>query len=215
MPDYEAVIFDLDGTLLDSMGIWAQIDLKFLQRRGLPAPDDDYIQAVTPLGFQEAAEYTINRFHLEESPEELLREWKLMGREAYAHTVRLKPCTEEYLLRLKQSGVKLGVATALSADLYRPALARNGVLHQFDAFASLDEVKRGKGFPDVYRLAAERLGVAPSQCMVFEDILIGILAAKSAGFQTCGVYDPYSESEWEHICAAADLTIRSFESLVT
>lgn len=212
MPDYKAAIFDLDGTLLDSMGIWAQIDADFLQKRGLSIPDD-YIRAVTPLGFQEAAEYTIRRFDLKESPEELLREWKSMCRDAYAHTVRLKPHAEGYLIRLKQAGIKLGIATALSEDLYRPALERNGILHLFDSFVSLADVKRGKEFPDIYLLAAERLGVPPFLCMVFEDILSGILAAASGGFQTCGVYDPCSKSEWERICEAADLTINSFESL--
>lgn len=206
MPDFQAAIFDLDGTLLDSMGVWERIDVDFLRKRGLTATKD-YIQAVTPMGFQEAAEYTIRRFGLTDTATQIIAEWHVMCRDAYRYTVGLKPGAESYLLRLKQAGVKLGVATALSPELYRPALEHNGVLRLFHAFASVNEVQRGKGFPDIYLLAAQRLGVAPAQCMVFEDILSGIMGAKAGGFLTCGVYDPYSAYEWESIRVAADCTL--------
>ncbi|HWQ74167.1 MAG TPA: HAD family phosphatase, partial [Syntrophomonas sp.] len=209
MLDFKGAIFDLDGTLLDSMGIWEQIDIDFLKKRDLEA-SEDYIQAVTPMGFREAAEYTVRRFGLKEAPGDIINEWNLMCRDAYEHSVRLKPGAEEYLFHLKQAGVRLGVATALSPELYRPALKSNGIEHLFYAFASLQEVLRGKGFPDIYLLAAQRLGIGPSHCMVFEDIFSGIAGAKAGGFLTCGVYDPYSEYEWEKICKTADLVIRSY-----
>ena len=209
MPDYKAAIFDLDGTLLDSMHIWEQIDIDFLKKRGLSA-SRDYIQAVTPMGFPEAAEYTIRRFCLKDSPEDIINEWNRMCRDAYQSSIRLKPDAKEYLFHLKQAGGKLGVATALTPDLYRPALENNGILLLFDAFADRTEVQRGKGFPDIYLLAAQRMGAEPPQCMVFEDIFSGIAGAKAGGFLTCGVYDPYSAYEWEKICRTADLAIRSY-----
>lgn len=209
MLDLKGAIFDLDGTLLDSMGIWEQIDIDFLKKRGIEA-SEDYIQAVTPMGFQEAAEYTVHRFGLKEPPGDIINEWNLMCRDAYEHSIWLKPGAKEYLFYLKQAGVRLGVATALSPDLYIPALENNGIEHLFDAFASLQEVLRGKGFPDIYLMAAQRLGIEPSQCMVFEDIFSGIAGAKAGGFLTCGVYDHYSEYEWEKICKTADLAIRSY-----
>lgn len=213
MPDFKAAVFDLDGTLLDSMGLWAQIDAEFLAKRGIEATED-YIQAVTPLGFGEAAEYTIARYGLEESSADMIAEWNQMSRDAYRYRVEMKPDARKYLFSLKESGVKLGVATALAPDLFKPALENNGVLQLFDAFASLGEVKRGKGFPDIYLLASHRLGVAPAQCMVFEDISAGIAGAKAGGFRTCGVYDPYSAYEWAEIKGMADMCIERYRELL-
>lgn len=213
MSEFEAAIFDLDGTLLESMGVWTEIDAAFLQKRGFEATED-YIRAVTPMGFRPAAEYTISRFGLEESPDEIMAEWDLMCRDAYAHTIGLKPDAEVYLRRLKQGGVKLGVATALTPELFRPALERNGVLSLFDAFTSLGEVRRGKGFPDIYLLTAQKLGVAPGACMVFEDISLGIAGAQAGGFLTCGVYDDSSAHEWDKIRETAHRTIRHYRELL-
>lgn len=203
-------IFDLDGTLLDSMDVWVRIDIDFLKKRGIFAPED-YIQALTPLGFYEAAKYTVSRFNLNETPEEVLREWGGMCRRAYERDIRLKPGAKEYLIHLKDAGVKLGVATALGRDLFEPVLKNNGIFGLFGAFASLDEVRRGKGFPDIYLLAAKRLEIAPAACAVFEDILIGILGAKAGGFMTCGVWDKSSAHEWDKIKEAADWTVKGFE----
>lgn len=213
MLDFSAAIFDLDGTLLDSMGLWAQIDADFLEKRGIEITGD-YIQAITPLGFGEAADYTIARYGLNESSEDIIAEWNQMCRDAYRYRVDLKPDAKECLLYLKGAGIKLGVATALTPDLFKPALENNGVLHLFDAFASLEEVQRGKGFPDIYLLASQRLGVAPGQCMVFEDILAGIAGAKAGGFRTCGVYDLYSAYEWSEIRSVADMCIERYEELL-
>ncbi len=212
MPDFKAAIFDLDGTLLDSMGIWEQIDNEFLKKRGFEATPD-YIQAITPLGFRDAAAYTIERFGLAETPEALVEEWGMMCRRAYEREITLKPHAEAYLLALKQDGVKLAVATALDPEQYIPALENNGVIHLFDAFASLKEVSRGKGFPDIYWLAANRLEMEPCDCMVFEDILAGIAGAKSGGFKTCGVYDNSSAHEWDKIYKAADKTIIQYSAV--
>ena len=211
MREIQAAIFDLDGTLLDSMGVWAQIDVDFLGNHGIPVTDD-YVKAVTSMGFREAAEYTIGRYGFSQSTEEIMDEWNQMCRNAYEHAIVLKPHAKETLSRLRQSGVKLGVATALRPDLYVPALQRNGVYAWFDAFVSLQEVQRGKGFPDIYLLAAQRLGMEPCRCMVFEDILAGILGAKAGGFHTCGVYDESSAHDWAKIRAAADRTLVAYDA---
>lgn len=209
----KGAIFDLDGTLLDSMGVWEQIDIRFLQKRHLRATTD-YVQAVTPMGFHEAAAYTIARFGLEESADAVIAEWTEMVRSAYAQEIALKPHAKEYLRRLKQQGVKLGIATALTPDLYEAALGRNGVLSFFSAFSHLAEVRHGKGRPDVYLLAAERLSVEPRDCVVFEDIADGIRGAKAGGFRTCGVYDRYSEYEADRLRSLADRYITDFYELL-
>jgi HAD superfamily hydrolase (TIGR01509 family) len=207
---FRGAIFDLDGTLLDSMGLWVQVDIDFLKKRGHFA-SKEYLQAIKPMGFYEAAKYTVSRFNLKETAEEVQRELGGMCRSAYEHDIRLKPGAKEYLIHLKDAGVSLGVATALGRDLFEPVLKNNGIFDLFGALASLDEVRRGKGFPDIYLLAAERLKIAPAACVVFEDILLGILGAKAGGFMTCGVYDKSSAHEWDKIKEAADWTVKGFD----
>ena len=212
MKNFKGAIFDLDGTLLDSMGIWAKIDGRFLSKRGIAIPED-YVEKVTPMSYSDAATYTISRFSLPETTEEVIADWIGLSKEAYRSEIRLKPHAETYLHQLKSRGVKLAVATAQTKELYRPALQNNGVLELFDAFADLSEVARGKGFPDVYLLAAQRIGLKPNDCVVFEDISLGILGAKAGGFRTCGVYDFYSEYEKETIVREADGYIHSYREL--
>ncbi len=209
----KGAIFDLDGTLLDSMGIWAQIDERFLSKRGIALPDD-YVEKVTPMNYQDAAAYTITRFSLSETADEVIRDWVAMSVHAYCYEIKLKPSVREYLSQLKLRGVKLAVATAQTPELYEPALKSNGIYDLFDAFADLSEVARGKGFPDIYLLAAQRLGLAAQDCVVFEDISAGVRGAKAGGFLTCGVYDPYSDYEKDTIMQEADRYIDTFDELL-
>ncbi len=213
MKELKGAIFDLDGTLLESMGIWAQIDQRFLAKRGISLPDD-YVEKVTPMNYRDAAAYTIARFSLPETAGEVIRDWVKMSQQAYRFEIALKPRAGEFLRNLKNRGVRLAVATAQAPELYEPALKNNGVFDLFDAFAHLGEVERGKGFPDIYFLAAQRLGLSARDCVVFEDISAGIRGAKAGGFQTCGVYDPYSDYEKETILREADQYIDSFAQLL-
>lgn len=208
----KGAIFDLDGTLLDSMGVWRKIDEDFLGKRGFAVPQD-YLQQVSTMGFQAAAEYTIDRFSLDEKPEDIIREWREMAVDAYAHYVPLKPHVKAYLNKLKEQGIAIALATAASPDLYLPALQNNGVLELFDAFVSVQDVKRGKEFPDVYLKAAEKIGVNPKDCVVFEDVLKGIRSAKMGGFQTVAVYDAASWYEQEELKQEADLYITDFSQM--
>lgn len=213
MHNFKGAIFDLDGTLLDSMWIWEQIDIEFLGRRGLPVPDD-YLKKITPMHFYQAAEYTIGRFGLSETPDDLIAEWSDMALDAYRHRIGLKPYAKEYLLFLKDKGVKLSVATASSEEIYTPALKRNGIYDLFDAFTSSSEAARGKGFPDVYELAAEKVGLTAKDCAVFEDIYAGVKGAKMGGFYTVGVEDKYAAHEQEKIIQDADLYIKDYSALL-
>lgn len=207
---FQGAIFDLDGTLLDSMGVWEDIDRAFLGRRGIPVPPD-YMDKVAALSFPAAAVYTIERFALPETPEALMEEWSGMARDAYAHSVPLKAGAGAYLEFLKRSGVKLAVATASSEELFIPALKRSGVYHLFDAFTTLKEVARGKGFPDIYLRAAEKLGLEPGVCAVFEDLAAGIAGAKAGGFWAVGVYDEHAAADRDRIIGMADAYLASLE----
>ena len=175
MKPIKAAIFDMDGTILDSMGIWAKIDIDFLNARGLEVPDD-YMEKVGPMSYQEMAEYTIQRFHLDEKPESLIQEWDDRAVAAYSGEVRLKDGAMEYLLSLKEKGVKLALATASGPPLFGPALKNNGVYHLFDAISHVG-MRQRQGFP-IFTFCRQKGWGSSEDCAVFEDILDGIQGLK-------------------------------------
>lgn len=209
----QAAIFDLDGTLLDSLHVWEEIDEEFLQKRGLTVPDG-YCECIASMGFLDAAAYAKERFHFPETPEEIVAEWNRMAIYRYGNIIQMKPGARDYLEKLRGQGIVLAIATALPKELYWPALYHHGIEGWFGAIASTEETSRGKGFPDVYLLAAKKLDVLPESCVVFEDILPGIQGARTAGMHTVGVYDACSGSTQGELKKLADVYIRSFEELL-
>lgn len=202
----KGAIFDLDGTLFDSLWIWEEIDKMFLKRRGFSVPPD-YAAAIGALNFRETAEYTIKRFGLYETPEALMDEWTDMAREFYEHDVALKPFAAEFLRKLKGEGIKLAVATSSSRELYMPALVRCGIYELFDVIADTSE-HRSKEFPDIYLHAAKQMGLAPDSCAVIEDLPAALACAFDAGFKTIAIPDKHTDS-----AAKAHLFVPSFQKL--
>ncbi|MEE1296154.1 MAG: HAD family phosphatase [Bifidobacterium sp.] len=206
----KAAIFDLDGTLLDSMGVWDWVDAEFLGRRGIAVPDD-YMAKVSAMQFRDIATYTIARFGLEgDTPEGLMAEWTDLAGERYATMVEPKAGALDYLHELKASGAGLAVATSMMPALRGPALAHAGMAGLFDAVVGVENVAHGKQEPDIYLEAARRLGVTPGECTVFEDLLAGIDAAKRAGMHAWGVQDDSSAHDWDAICERADGVLLDF-----
>ena len=200
----KGAIFDLDGTLLDSMGVWDQVDIDFLAKRGIEVPAD-YMGKVAAMQFRQIAEYTIARFDLPDTPEALMQEWDDMARVAYSTVVEAKPHAVEYLSYLKRSGAKLAVATSLPPALREPAMKHVGIFDYFDQIVSVDDANDvGKDRPDVFLLAAGRLGVVPEQCTVFEDLLVAMRSAKSVGMRVWAMHDDSSDADWPAICGLAD-----------
>lgn len=186
---FEAAIFDLDGTLLESMYVWKRVDEVFFEKRGMTAPED-YGRALAGKSYRESAEYTIERFGLPESWQEIVKEWTDQAVFEYAENVPLKEGAREYLHLLKSCGVKLAVATALPEYLYKPCLENLGVIDLFDALCSTDDTGgRGKAMGEVYLLAAEKIGMPPERCAVFEDVPEGIAGALRAGMRAYAVLD--------------------------
>lgn len=208
----KAAIFDLDGTLVDSMGVWSKIDHEFLMLRGLEVPSD-LLDNIVHLNFLDTAKYFKNRFNLKESLEEIMSEWTSMAYNEYSNNIKLKAGAREYLSLLKTKGIKLAIATSNHPDLLKISLKSNEIHDYFESFTTTLEVKRGKNFPDVYLLAAEKLGVKPEECIVFEDIFQAVRGAKAAGMKVVGVFDLHSEHQKEDIISLADHFIYKYEEL--
>lgn len=201
--DFKGAIFDLDGTLLDSLDVWDMVDDEFLSKRGLAVPYD-YTDAICAKSFREAAKYTRELFCLGESEEEIMAEWNSSAKDHYANSVKLLPNACEYLAHLKSRGVKLGVATSLSHEMFEPCLVANGIFDVFDALCSVDDIGCGKESPDVFFYAMEKLGLSPRECVIFEDTLPSIKSAKLTGATVIGVREKHSEKSEEEIRAVAD-----------
>ncbi len=212
MTNFKGAIFDLDGTVLSSMGLWRKVDELFFTSRSMPVPDG-YIQAISPLGTQKAAIYTKETYGIEESIEEIINEWQTTAKKEYSENVKLKPHAKEYIHLLKKSGVKIAVATASDPEMFEECLKKNDIFDCFDFFITVNEVGKGKGEPDIYIKACERMGILPEECMVFEDILTAIMSAKKGGFYCVGMYDESSEKDTEEIKKIADKFIFDFEEM--
>ena len=212
LKNIQAAIFDMDGTLIDSMWVWDSIDNIYLEKRGFSVPPD-LRSDIIHLSFQETALYFKNKFNLIDSIEEIQDEWNNLAYFQYANNVKLKPYAKEYLLQLKNKGIKLSIATSNCTMLLETVLKKHDIYDLFDSITTTDEVARGKDFPDIYLLSAKKLHVEPEQCIVFEDILPAVLGAKSAGMKVIGVHDSYSEYQMDAIIDKADVFIRGYDEL--
>lgn len=213
LKEKKAVLFDLDGTLVDSMWVWTEIDVEYLGARGLEVPGDLQNQ-VEGMGFTEVAVYFKKRFGILDSIEEIKQTWKEMAMEQYSHKISLKPGVARFLPYLKERGIQTAVASSNDRELIEACLQGHGIRQYFDTVITACEVKKGKPAPDVYLEAAARLRVSPKDCLVFEDIVAGILAGKNAGMQVCAVEDAYSVSQEKEKKAYADYYIASYEQVI-
>ena len=210
--DFSAVIFDFDGTLGDSMWVWEDIDERFCIKYGLTLPDT-YYDDLTSLSFEQTARFFQEELGVALSVEEIADEFNLLAHESYKGRVACKPGAKRYLELLRERGVAIGIATSLSWYLLEAALESNGILEYFDDMAFCDEA-RGKGEPDVYLLAAKRLGTSPADCLVFEDTVTGVMSAQRAGMTAGAVIDPHNQQDTGKIKEVADFHIESFEDLL-
>ena len=181
-----AAVFDLDGTLFDSVDLWHRIDDEFLGKRGLVATEE-YRHGISALATREGAVYTARYYRLPDTPEELMEEWAAMARAEYAHSIKLLPFAAEYLRECKSSGLKLIVVTSLAAELALPCLKNNGVFELFDEIVTADDCGLSKSSPEIFIHAAKRVGVEPQECVAFDDVLPALGSAKKAGMTTVAV----------------------------
>ncbi|MGN0305284.1 MAG: HAD family hydrolase [Lachnospiraceae bacterium] len=209
----EAVIFDLDGSLVDSMWIWRQIDIEYLGKYGIELPED-LQENIEGMSFSETAVYFKKTFPIPESIEEIKAEWNRMAWDKYTHEVPLKNGVKRVLDYCRKRGILLGIATSNSRFLAENVVRSLKVEDYFSCIVTSCEVNKGKPEPDVYLAAAEALNICPEKCLVFEDIVMGIKAGKSAGMKVCAVGDEYSAYQLKEKKALADYYLEDFSHLV-
>ncbi|MDU4891669.1 MAG: HAD family phosphatase [Clostridium sp.] len=199
----EAAIFDMDGTIVDSMWIWDEIDREYLAKHGIDVPPT-LSTDIAHLNFHDVALYFKNTFNLPYEQSEIEGHWNDMAFEAYAKKIKLKDGVREFFEMLKSKNIKIALATSNNMLLLEACLKANGIYEYFDSITLTSEVSRGKDFPDVYLLSAEKLGATPENCVVFEDLLTAVKGAKQAGMKVIGVYDEASKEQHADMKELAD-----------
>lgn len=208
---FDGFIFDLDGTIIDSNGVWEKIDRQIAEKNHVYLSDKE-LRAAAAMNYDELLELFISK-GMNYSIDELKDELDRIAVKEYRYNIFLKSGVRDYLQALKNEGKRIALATASPQRLYEPVLRNNCIYGLFDAFATTEEAGAEKKFPDVYLLAAQKIGVFPDRCAVFEDILKGIVSAGNAGMYTVAVYDKYSADDAVSIKEAADKYIMSFDEM--
>lgn len=209
----EAVIFDVDGTLIDSMWVWKRIDDLFLEKYHLEEPEG-FHEGMEGKSYSETADYFLELFPtLPHTRQELEDEWTEMAYEIYTTQMELKKGAFEFIQELKNKGIKLGIATSNNRELAEGTLRHCKILDMFDSVWTSGEAKAGKPDPAVYLCVAEALQIAPENCLVFEDIPMGILAGKNAGMKVCAVQDVDSINQEDKKRALADYYIQDYDDI--
>ena len=211
--DIQAVIFDMDGTLIDSTGIWHEIDKAFFAKRNMELPKD-YAQHIVHLGLTQAAVYTKETYHLEESIQDIIKEWHDMSVDMYKYHVPLKEGALELLKLFKSNGIKMAIATANDEPLYRPCIERLGIGDYFDEIADVNTAKEGKQSAKIYLDLAKKMGAEPRNTLVLEDMPTCVKTAFNSGFITVAVYDNASKEYDKEKKENSVLFINSFYELI-
>jgi 16S rRNA pseudouridine516 synthase len=185
---FYAVIFDLDGVLADSEPWWNQIDAKLLAEYEV-SYRGEYHRNVLGVSYRLAVEFYKNAFHIAASVEELMRRRGEIATDFFANRVGLFPSAKMTLEQLREMKLALAVATSSVSTSARPLLERTGIRSLFSVVITGDEVQQGKPHPDIYLLAAKKLGISPEACLVIEDSLAGIAAGKAANMRVVAIPD--------------------------
>ena len=205
-------LFDLDGTLIDSNGIWKDVDREFLARRGMPYTHA-YYEGVAHTIFPLAAKFTKEFCHLSESCEEIMAEWMDLARDLFAH-VPVKPGVRAYLKQCRAEGRRMAVVTSSVPEHCRTALHHLNLEKYFERIVFAHDLGLEKKDPEIWRLAAREGGVRPEDCTIFDDSLAACGGARAAKMRVVGVYDRFFSQDEKEMRDFCDVYIQSFEELL-
>lgn len=211
--EFKAVLFDLDGTLVDSMWMWHAIDIEYLNRFGL-TPPDDLSEAIEGMSYDETAVYFKRRFNIEDSLDKIKADWKEMSREMYCTKIQLKAGVRHFLDYLKNKNIKMSICTSNSYTLAEELLKSLDIYKYFDTIVTAGMVGLGKPNPDVYLEAARLLEIPIEKCIVFEDVVQGIMAGKNAGMKVVAVFDEASKNTTDKKKELADYYVESIDEFI-
>lgn len=207
-------VFDVDGTILDSMGIWYTVTVSFLADHGVCITPEQ-ADAYSEMTLEQSLPYLKDQFLPHMSVKEISDGIFSMLSDEYSSRVQAKPGVCEYIHRLHSGGVRIAVATSSYANLCRSAFKRLGIDGCISAYAFSHEVGCGKDKPDIYLLAAKKLGLAPEECTVFEDLLTGVISARSAGFYVTAVADHSNITDTQRLIQNSDRYITGWDELLS
>ena len=212
----KGVIFDIDGTLLDSMPLWNHLGERYLQKLGFTEEETEGLsQRISTMPFAEGIHYIKKEYSLDIAEERIREQLQEMIAGAYRDEIALKAGAKEYLQFLKERGIPCILATAGDASLATAALKRLKVWEEFRGLLLCEEFNTSKREAKIYQLAMERLSLSkPEEVLVCEDVLHAVKSAKQAGFQVCGILDEANREDWAMIQEVADFTAKDFYELV-
>ena len=206
--DKHFAIFDMDGTLIDSMGFWGDLASEYLHSKGIRQIPADILERIQPMTMSESAALFRAEFGLTGDPE---AQMNAMMQKHYQQDIPLKSGVREYLQKFQGKGVRMCVASATAEHLMDACLTRLGVRNCFEFLLSCEAVGAGKHRPLIYQESARRFCAEPKDIAVFEDAPYAVRTAKNAGFYVVGVYDGSAAKSWKTIEELSDEIIFNWE----
>ena len=209
---WDTIIFDLDGTLLESMGMWENLGNRYLLSLGI-TPPSGLRDTLWTMDLAECARYLVSTFHIQSTPEDVVSAIHKMIRDAYRYEIECKPGAKALLEALAEKNIPICLATATDRAIFTPALERLDIIKHFSFTRSCFEAGEGKRSAKIYLDCADFLNLPPEELVVVEDTFHAASTAKRAGFTVIGVRDTFAARDWDGLARICDRFIDSLEEL--